>query len=231
MSAHYSVFPNHNLNRNPNLPSGIAKRIRIKITIRSVPLFSAAMLVLLLAGCAVGPSYKRPDANPPATFRNSQSVTNSLGDLPWWQLFQDPVLKGLIQTALTNNYDLRIAVARVEQSRAILAQTRSGYYPQVGYELGVGGGKNVSGNQPAFTGSSAGKEYFGALDASWEIDLWGRVRRLSESARAQYFASEEARRDVTISLVSSVAQAYFQFSRSTNNWRSPRTPPIPSGKA
>jgi multidrug efflux system outer membrane protein len=159
----------------------------------------------------VGPDYKRPDANPPAAFRNANRETNSIGDLPWWQLFQDPVLKGLIQTALTNNYDLRIAAARIEQSRAILAQTRSAYYPQIGYELGVGGGKNVSAGVPSPTGNSAGKEYYGALDASWEIDLWGRVRRLSESARAQYFASEEARRDVTITLVSSVAQAYFQI--------------------
>ncbi len=170
-----------------------------------------SLLVLLFVGCAVGPSYKRPDANPPAAFRNASRDTNSLGDLPWWQLFQDPVLKGLIQTALTNNYDLRIAAARIEQSRAVLAQTRSAYYPQIGYELGVGGGKNVSGGLPSPTGNSAGKVYFGALDASWEIDLWGRVRRLSESARAQYFATEEARRDVTITLISSVAQVYFQI--------------------
>ncbi|HEY3855579.1 MAG TPA: efflux transporter outer membrane subunit [Verrucomicrobiae bacterium] len=185
--------------------------IRIKITIRSVPLLSAGLIVLLLAGCAVGPTYKRPAVNSPTTFRNAGSDTNSLGDLPWWQLFQDPVLKNLIQTSLTNNYDLRIAAARIEQSREILVQTRSAYYPQVGYELGVGGGKNVSGGLPSPTGKGAGKEYFGALDASWEIDLWGRVRRLSESARAQYFATEEARRDVTVSLVSGVAQSYFQI--------------------
>jgi multidrug efflux system outer membrane protein len=167
--------------------------------------------VLVLAGCAVGPAYKRPDTNPPANFRNADSTTNSLGDLPWWQLFQDPTLKGLIQTALTNNYDLRIAATRVEQSRAQLAQTRSAYYPQVGYEAGVGAGRNVSGGSPAYSGNPAGKEYFGALDASWEIDLWGRIRRLSESSRAQFFATEEARRDVTISLVAGVAQSYLQL--------------------
>jgi multidrug efflux system outer membrane protein len=126
-------------------------------------------------------------------------------------LFQDPVLKGLIQTALTNNYDLRIATSRVEQSRALMAQTRSAFYPQVGYEAGVGGGKNVSLGGPSYTGLPAGKEYFGALDASWEIDLWGRIRRLSESSRAQFLATEEARRNVTIGLVASVAQSYFQL--------------------
>jgi multidrug efflux system outer membrane protein len=166
---------------------------------------------LLLAGCTVGPAYKRPAVNPPATFRNSEAATNSLGDLPWWQLFQDPVLKGFIQTALTNNYDLRIATTRVEQSRALLAQTRSAYYPQVGYEAGVAGGRNVTVGGPSYTGQSAGKEYYGALDASWEIDLWGHIRRLTESSRAQYLATEEARRNVTISLVASVAQTYFQL--------------------
>jgi multidrug efflux system outer membrane protein len=126
-------------------------------------------------------------------------------------LFQDPVLKGLIQTALTNNYDLRIATARVEQSRALLAQTRSAYYPQIGYEAGVGAGKNVSLAGPSYTGKPAGKQYYGALDASWEIDLWGHIRRLSESSRAQFFATEEARRNVTVSLVAGVAQSYFQL--------------------
>ncbi len=167
--------------------------------------------VLVLAGCAVGPAYKRPDTNPPANFRNADSTTNSLGDLPWWQLFQDPTLKGLIQTALTNNYDLRIAATRGGAIAAQLAQTRSAYYPQVGYEAGVGAGRNVSGGSPAYSGNPAGKEYFGALDASWEIDLWGRIRRLSESSRAQFFATEEARRDVTISLVAGVAQSYLQL--------------------
>jgi outer membrane protein, multidrug efflux system len=166
---------------------------------------------LVLISCTVGPDYKRPAVNPPGTFRNAESATNSLGDIPWWQLFQDPVLKVLIQTALTNNYDLRIATARVEQSRALLAQTRSAYYPQVGYEAGVGAGRNVQGGSPGYTGGPAGKEYFGAFDASWEIDLWGHIRRLSESSRAQFFATEEARRNVTISLVAGVAQSYFQL--------------------
>jgi multidrug efflux system outer membrane protein len=169
------------------------------------------LFALLVSGCAVGPAYKKPDANAPATFRNSGSDTNSLGDIPWWQLFQDPILKGLIQTALTNNYDLRIAASRVEQSRAMLAQTRSAYYPQVTYQAGFGGGKNVVGNSPEPTGNPAGKEWFGAGEASWEIDLWGRIRRLTESARAQFFATEEVRRNVTISLVASVAQSYFQL--------------------
>ena len=102
------------------------------------------LCALLAPGCAVGPAYKRPAVNAPAAFRNSEEETNSLGDLRWWQLFQDPVLKSIIQTALTNNYDLRIATTRVEQSRALLAQTRSAFYPQVGYQAGVGAGRVLS---------------------------------------------------------------------------------------
>ncbi len=91
--------------------------------------------VLWLVGCVVGPNYKTPDAHAPGAFRGGEgSRTNSLGDVPWWQLFQDPTLQALIQTALTNNYDLRVAVARVEESRALLAQSRSQFYPQVTYQ-------------------------------------------------------------------------------------------------
>jgi multidrug efflux system outer membrane protein len=175
-------------------------------------LILAIFCVLLVPACTVGPNYRRPAVNAPPAFRDAESNTNSLGDLAWWQLFQDPVLQALIQTALTNNYDVRIAASRVEQYRALLTEARSGFYPQVGYQAGVGAGKNVSAaGTPSYTGNGAGKEYYVAGDISWEIDLWGRVRRLSESARAQFFASEEARRNVKISLIASVAQTYFQL--------------------
>jgi len=170
------------------------------------------LCVLLAGGCAVGPNFKAPDAYPPATFRGAaEAGTNSLGDLAWWQLFQDPALQDLIHTALTNNYDLRLAAARVEESRALLAQSRSAFYPQATYQGATGGGRNVVGGVPFNTGEGAGKGNDLAGNVSWEIDLWGRVRRLNESARAQYFATEEARHNVTISLVSSVAQSYFQL--------------------
>ena len=94
---------------------------------------------LLLAGCAVGPDYKRPAVNAPQNFRgDTTGLTNSLGDMPWWELFQDEALQALIRSALTNNYDVRIAAARVEQARAILAENRSGYFPQITYQGSVG---------------------------------------------------------------------------------------------
>jgi outer membrane protein, multidrug efflux system len=183
-------------------------------------LFIAALA--LAAGCAVGPNFKRPPADAPETFRGAPilAATNSLGDLPWWDVFQDEALRELMRVAITNNYDLRIAIARVEQSRAILEQNRGLFFPQLDYGGSIGRGRNSSGNQAVFTGRRANGELIGgptannyaiAGNASWEIDLWGRIRRLNESARAQLLASEEARRDVMITLLSEVATAYFQL--------------------
>jgi multidrug efflux system outer membrane protein len=168
---------------------------------------------LWLAGCAVGPDYQRP-ANPaltPAAFRwETQASTNSFANLPWWRVFHDDTLQTLVRTALTNNYDVRIAVTRVEQARASAAQARGQYYPQLDYGVAGGGGKNVSDNAPSPTGKN-GSELAAYVTASWEIDLWGRLRRLNESARAQFLASQEAQHDVQISLVAQVAQNYLQL--------------------
>lgn len=168
-------------------------------------------LLTLVAGCAVGPNYKRPLISSPEAFRGETNIsTNSFADLPWWQVFHDDMLQNLIQTALTNNYDLRIAVTRVEQARAIAAQARAGFFPQIDYAASAAKGQNVAGNTPSPTGTS-GTVFAADANASWEIDLWGRIRRLNESARAQFFASQEARRDVMISLIAQVAQDYFQL--------------------
>jgi multidrug efflux system outer membrane protein len=115
-----------------------------------------------------------------------------------------------VQTALTNNYDLRVAVARVEQSRALLAQSRSQFYPQLSYQGASGGSRNVLGGSPYDTGA-VGKGSDLAGSVSWEIDFWGRIRRLNQSARAGYLATEEARRNVMTSLVAGVAESYFQL--------------------
>jgi multidrug efflux system outer membrane protein len=170
--------------------------------------------LLLLSGCAIGPNYHRPEADIPQQFKYSldPGQTNSLADLPWWQLFNDPTLTNLIQLALTNNYDIRIATARVEQSRALAEQARSQLFPQAGYDVNSYRGKNASQGapNPAGNGATAGSTA-AVLNAAWEIDLWGRLRRLNEAARAQFFASEEARRGVRLSLIAEVAQDYFQL--------------------
>ena len=170
------------------------------------------MLVAALAGCALGPKYTRPFLDLPADYRfGSGPATNSLGDLLWWEVFQDPALQDLIHTALTNNYDLRKAVARVEQARQQAVAARAPLFPQVGYGGGVGTGRNALFNSPASLNGATESSAQVNLNAAWEIDLWGRIRRLSEAARADYLATDAARRGVTITLVSDVATAYFQL--------------------
>ena len=171
----------------------------------------------LLAGCAVGPDYTRPALTPPETFRGQVAPREaaSLADLPWWEAFRDPTLKSLIEEALASNYDLRIAAARVEQARALVTVARAPFFPQVGYNvlaqrskgysasLGIGGQTTQS--------APTTNLFLGALSATWEIDVWGQIRRSSEAAFAQFLASEDGRRGVLLTLVSDVAQAYFEL--------------------
>ena len=170
------------------------------------------LLLLLLTGCAIGPKYHRPPIAAPATFRGeSQPSTNSLGDLPWWEVFHDHNLQQLIGIALTNNYDVRIAATRVLEAHAVVVQTRSQLFPQINYGALAGRNKNAFPGGGPIPNQAESSIFSGELNASWELDLWGRIRRLTESARAQYLASEEARRDVMISLLAQVAQGYFQL--------------------
>ena len=115
-------------------------------------------VALSLAGCAVGPNYKRPAVNAPTGFRGATTdvSTNSLADLPWWSVFKDPVLQDLIQVALTNNYDLRITLARMDQARALQAQARSQFLPQINYEGEANRGRNEFLGTPTPTGGRTG---------------------------------------------------------------------------
>jgi multidrug efflux system outer membrane protein len=167
---------------------------------------------VLMAGCAAGPNYKRPAVDTPGRFRFAAGQsTNSFGDLLWWEVFKDPPLSDLISTAIANNYDLRKAVARVEQARNTAVAARAPLVPQVGYGGDVGRGRNALFNSPAALNGTTDSSVGASLSAVWEIDLWGRIRRLSEAARAEYLATDEARRAITTTLVSDVATAYFQL--------------------
>lgn len=167
-------------------------------------IIAVILLPLILSGCAVGPKYARPVIQPPANFYTEQQATaNSAADMAWWDLFKDPVLQGLIRDALKNNYDMQLAVARVEQERALLGVSRSQYYPQVGYDASISGQQSPS--IPNHTYYSYG------FSAIWELDLFGRVRKLNEAQRAVYFSSEDARRDVRLLVMSDVAQGYFRL--------------------
>jgi len=167
---------------------------------------SVVLLSLLLSGCNLGPKYKRPAIQPPADFyAEHQIATTSEADIAWWELFKDPALQSLIREALKNNYDLQLAFSRVEQERALAGVTRSQYFPQVGY------GATISGQRDPFPLVASHTYYAYNFNTIWEIDLFGRIRKLNEAQRAVYFASEEARRDVRLLVLAEVAQGYFQL--------------------
>jgi outer membrane protein, multidrug efflux system len=173
----------------------------------------APLALALLAGCAIGPTYHRPATNPPETYRDTPAGADaSLADLAWWDVYQDPTLKALIHAALNDGFDARIAAARVGQARAVAAQVHGQLFPAIGYAATADRGRNTLLGNPYTSGNgSTGNGFDGYLTAAWEFDLWGRVRRLDEQARAEYFASEEGRRAVLLSLVSEVATSYYDL--------------------
>ena len=172
----------------------------------------AVLAVLMLQACMVGPDYTRPAIVAPAAFIYEPKNAADTANTDWWRQFQDPVLDQLIADALANNLDVKVAAANVTQAASILTQTRSGLYPQVGYNGAAGRARSTeAGSTPELARliPNPQSSYQALLSASWEIDLWGRIRRLSESARANLLATDEARRGVILSLVASVASDYL----------------------
>jgi outer membrane protein, multidrug efflux system len=180
---------------------------------RWVALSAILPLAMFLSSCAVGPNYQRPKVNVPVAYRGINEVAQqaSLADLAWWQVFKDETLNGLVKAALANNYDVEVAVARVEQGREMVAGARSAYFPAVNYQAVLTEGRNQFQFSPSSNTVSA-QGFLAALgSAAWEPDIWGRIRRLNEAARAQYLSTEEARRGVMLTVMSDVSQAYFQY--------------------
>ena len=171
-----------------------------------------SLALALLTGCAVGPNYKQPPVNAPDRYRDVQGPQQppaSLADQPWWEVFRDDTLQKLIDEALSTGYDVQIAAWRVEEARARAGIARSEFFPQVFY-----GGQWSRSQQSTYTGPSNHETvnlHSVNVNFNWELDLWGRVRRLNEAAKAQYLATEEARRGVLLSLVSDVASTYFRL--------------------
>jgi multidrug efflux system outer membrane protein len=167
-------------------------------------------MTLVLTGCAVGPDYKRPAVTVPDRFRGvSDAEAASLADQPWWEIFGDETLKALIAEALRNNYDVRVAAWRVEEFRARAGIVRSQFYPQADYQAGWSRSRESAFVEPFAAHPTNLHEV--NLGLSWEIDLWGRIRRLSEASLARYFSTEEARRGVLVSVVAETSQAYFEL--------------------
>ncbi|AKH37982.1 MULTISPECIES: efflux transporter outer membrane subunit [Nitrosomonas] len=171
-----------------------------------LPLFAAT----LLSACAVGPDYRRPVIETPEKWRVDYPQAAEVTNVGWWTQFGDPALNALIETALNENRDIQAAAARVDQFIGALQATRAQFFPQIGYSATISRNRATEelavlppGNDPYFS------LYRGALNASWQIDLFGRIRRQSEAAQAQIFASEQGRRGVILSVVTSVAASYI----------------------
>src|SRR5215831_13438566 len=160
----------------------------------------------------MGPDYVRPQFDTPSAFRFEPTAVAETADTAWWKQFGDPVLDAMIEESLANNVNLKVAVASVEQAAGVLTQTRSQLFPQIGY--------TATGERFRSSEAGANREaarllpnpqtaYQALLTASWEIDLWGRIRRQSESALANVLATDDARRGVILSLVTSVVSDYI----------------------
>jgi multidrug efflux system outer membrane protein len=169
---------------------------------------------IFICGCTVGPNYKKPVASVPPTYRGlapdangNSAAVNSLGDAKWWDVFQDEQLRALIRTALEQNYDVRIAGARILAARAQFGITRADQFPN------VAGGAALADERTAKTAFPAFETAAGQLNisAAWELDFWGKFRRATEAARANLLASEAARQEVIVTLVANVSAAYFQL--------------------
>jgi multidrug efflux system outer membrane protein len=167
------------------------------------------LVVAALGGCTLGPDYERPELDTPASYIQPVQEGASFANTPWWELFEDPQLQFLIQTALQENQDLGIAIARIEEFRAILGITRADQFPTV--DISASGGRTDP-SQNTIQGSISDgfvDSYRLSGDVFFELDLFGRLRRSTEAARGELLAAEENRRSITISLIANVASTYM----------------------
>ncbi|MEO8779539.1 MAG: TolC family protein [Rhodanobacter sp.] len=183
----------------------------MKALLKVAALSAALVTTLVLAGCAsVGPDYhKVPPATPQLQGLDAAQETSAQFQAAWWKQFNDPTLDALIQHAAANNLDLRIAVARLHESRALLSNAKSNQWPTIDTDIDY---TRSRGQQPGFSDQrSTVTTYQAGFDASWELDLFGGVRRSVEASRGDLGAREAALRDVQVSLLAEVARNYFEL--------------------
>lgn len=173
------------------------------------------LLTLALAcvsGCMIGPDYQRPDITVPSSFRAHLTDTTAGVAGPWWGQFGSPTLTSLVNEGLRNNLDLQRATARIEQFRGQLRTVRAGLFPQLGLGLNAQRGRSDQFVDTPLSGfDGVANQYQSGLSASWEIDLWGRLRRQSEAASAQLLGAQYAQRGVALSLASSISEGYLNL--------------------
>lgn len=187
--------------------------VKVIKSMKNVALFGMVTALGLLTGCMIGPKYKRPAVNVPQDYRTPEpqqtAAASSLGNEQWWQVYQDPVLTQLIHTAIAQNYDVRIAAARVLEAQAQVGITRANQLPSANVGADVFSQQNakVTNLFPAYEVNG------GELNLSviWNLDFWGKYRRQTEAARAQLLGTEWGQRAVISSLIANVATAYFQL--------------------
>ena len=172
----------------------------------------ALIAAALVAACTVGPNYVKPQVDAPPAWRIDYAQAADVANTRWWEQFGDPVLTSLVDSALRENRDLVIAAARVDAFLGQLVSTRAQFYPQVNYN-NVNASRGRSSEVATSTPTPGIDPYYtlyqGALGASWQIDLFGRVRRQSEAAQARVYATEQGRRGVVLSVVTSMAASYI----------------------
>ena len=174
--------------------------------------WSLALVSVFVSACALGPNYSRPRIEIPGAYRwePEDPSASSIGDLGWWQVYEDSALQALIVTAVHNNLDVRIAAARIEQARATLGSTRYQLLPDVSVTGSATRARNSEYKTlPGFP--TIGNTFSAQGNLSYELDFWGRYRRANEAARAGLLAAQFAHRNVLVSLVSQVASAYFDL--------------------
>jgi multidrug efflux system outer membrane protein len=171
------------------------------------------IIITCVTGCKVGPNYKRPAVDVPQSFRFKDKEAKDLANTVWWHQFDDSVLNELIQIALQENKDLKIAVARIEQFVGKYVTTRAALFPQIGASTSGGMQRITETGLPPVPGTVKNpNDVWGVfLNGNWEIDIWGKIRRATEADRARILSSEEGRRTVILSLVAAVASAYIDL--------------------
>lgn len=171
---------------------------------------SIGFILVILAGCAVGPKYSRPQTKKPAAYTQQAVRTDSITNMKWWDVYQDTVLQSLIRKSVKENLDLKIAIARVEQARAVLGYNRANMGPSIGYSAQARATELKDNSADA--GIAFPTNSFSLLgNVSWEIDIWGKLRHANRAAFAQLVATDEVRKSVYISLVAQIAELYFQL--------------------
>jgi len=192
-------------------PTGLTAPMRV---------WALLLVALLVPGCLVGPDYRRPDVEVPAEWRTGPGGPTSLGEQAWWEVFNDPTLQEMIRNALVANRDVQVAVARVFEARARLGIARAALFPQLGAGASYANTRPYSENSffvrsfpstPSGPIVPEGDDYRASVDLTFELDLWGRLRRATEAARAELLADEDNWRAILTTLVADVARTYFDL--------------------